>query len=456
MRTIRRSVLPLALVLAAGLSGVATPPALAQGEAQAAASEAPEAAIFREAAAAARSLRSLKASVNLSGAGGFASVVPTAKGVVRLARDPDIAEGPAWHERIDASYKHTQTADLQEIAALRTPDTFTYVDHAKKTVQETPRSRRNGTIFASAIDLLALPELTGPTPYERELTKATSYDVLGQSEVNGVNCDIIEVRYDMSSPAKAGRGSSIIRTPASKWFLGVNDRLPRRVERITDEGMISFTIILDLNEVEIENAIDPASLAIETPEGYSRTASAVRTPSASVPKPATNAKPETPSVAPKPVDPTTADLPAHGFELVDGDGNEVTLESLEGNVAVLYFWGTWCVPCRNFSPLVSDLVSTFEGEPVKVFGLPVRERNEQAVRDAMSKYQHTLLLNPSGKPIGCDETARAYKIRRYPTIYVIGPDSRPLAVKGPEAGVDPADTMAEVERTIREALARMD
>ena len=455
MRIISRPAVPLALaaLLAAGLTAGIAPEARAQGEAQAAApANAEAAAIFRESASAMRSLKSLSAKVNLSGAGGFASVVPTAKGTVQLARNPDIASGPAWHERVDASYKHTSTAEQQDIKALRTPDLFIYVDHEKKAVQERPRTGRSGTIALSALDLLAIPELTSEVAFDRELNHASGYESLGREEVNGVQCDVVQVRYDMSEPEGGSRNPSIIRTPAAKWYLGVDDRLPRRVERITDEGMINFTIILDINELETNTGLSPASLAIETPEGYSRTVTTARTPGAMIPTPATDAKPETPSVAPNPV---STSIPAYGFELVDGDGNEVSLDSLKGKVAVLYFWGTWCVPCRNFSPLVSDLVTTFEGQPVEVFGLPVRERDEQAVRDAMSKYDHTLLLNPSGKPIGCDETARAYKVRRYPTVYVIGPDSTILSVKFPEAGVEPAETMAQVEKTIRDALASM-
>jgi thiol-disulfide isomerase/thioredoxin len=412
--------------------------------------------IVLEAAEAAKKLESLTATVTLSGAGGFKDFVPTGAGTIRLARQGEAVAGEAWFTRVDSSYIHKKGAEEQQITAMRTPELFIYVDHEKKAVQERPRTDRRST-FSSVVDLMGLPELTGAEPYSRELREATEWEALGREEVNGVLCDVVQVRYDMSKAEDTRGPASIIRTPASKWYLGVEDRLPRRVERITDEGMISFTIILDITDLETDTGLEPASLAIDTPEGYSRTvASTAAGPATTVIRPGGGATVVPAGEKPAEADPALVNrLPAHGFELVDGDGNAVSLDSLKGNVAVLYFWGTWCVPCKAFSPLVSDLAARFENEPVKVFGLPVRERDEAAVRDAMDGYKHTLLLNPGGRPIGCDETARAYKVRRYPTIYVIGADSEVLAVKWPEADVEPSETVAQVEQVIREYLTSM-
>ena len=149
-----------------------------------------------------------------------------------------------------------------------------------------------------------------------------------------------------------------------------------------------------------------------------------------------------------------AQLKDFEFEIETLGGQKLTQDDFKQNVVIVDFWGTWCVPCKQFSPLVSDLAETFADQPVKVFGLPVRERDEAAVRKAMEKYSHTLLLDP-GERVGCDLTARAYKIRRYPTIYVIGAESEVLSVRFPEEGVEPAEILADVENTIREHLATM-
>ena len=43
-------------------------------------------------------------------------------------------------------------------------------------------------------------------------------------------------------------------------------------------------------------------------------------------------------------------LLAPGFTLKLVDGGEVTLGELRGNVIILNFWATWCVPCRAELP----------------------------------------------------------------------------------------------------------
>lgn len=401
------------------------------------------------AAEAAHELRALTATVELSGEGGFKAYVPTGRGTIKLVRQAEPFDGRVWNSRLDTSYTHTQGDPEEQISALRTPGSFVWVDHEKKIVQERPHDE-NRSRASAAMNLFALPELTNPEPFSRELREGTSWKLLDRETVNGVACEVVEVTYDMSdNRASRDPSLSLIRTPSTKYFFGVEDRLPRRIERISNQAMISFSIILDITELAADTDISPADLAIATPDGYTRTAPARTT----TPDPAIEPQTDMPRPLVEPVDASAPDLPAHGFELVDGKGNKVTLDSLKGNVAVLYFWGTWCVPCRDFSPLVSNLVDTFEGRPVKVFGLPVRERSEQAVRDAIGGYRHTLLLNPGGDPVGCDAVARAYKVRRYPTIYVIGFDSEVLAVKWPEPGVEAADIMADVEQTIRQHLA---
>ena len=403
--------------------------------------------VLLEAVDAARGLHALRADAALSGAGKgmFQAYIPTGKGTIRLARQDEPVNGRSWFTRFDGTYIHKKGDPEQQVTALRTPKLLVWVDHEKKSVEErsyTDRRAQSGSI----IDLFGLPELTEPEPFSRELREATSWKKLDRREVDGVMCDVVEIRYDMSHSGKKQAGGTLIRTPASKWYFGVEDHLPRRVERITDEGMLSFTIVLDLTNVEVNPELTPGALAIETPKGYSRTQHAKQISADQVNVPAQeeiDARSAAEASRPFP-----KNLTAHGFELVDGDGHEVSLAGLKGDVVVLYFWGTWCVPCKTFSPLISDLAERYEGEPVRVFGLPVRERDEQAVRDVMSHYKHTLLLNPKGKPVGCDATARAYKVRRYPTIYVIGFDSEVLAVKWPTKDKEPKEIVDEVAEVI--------
>jgi thiol-disulfide isomerase/thioredoxin len=59
------------------------------------------------------------------------------------------------------------------------------------------------------------------------------------------------------------------------------------------------------------------------------------------------------------------------FTLVDLDGNRVRLVDLaEGKPLLLYFWATWCKPCRMVQSQVSALAEKYKGR-LTVLGINV-------------------------------------------------------------------------------------
>lgn len=57
--------------------------------------------------------------------------------------------------------------------------------------------------------------------------------------------------------------------------------------------------------------------------------------------------------------------------LVDTDGKKVRLDQMAaGQPLLLYFWATWCKPCRKTQPKVAALASKYE-DRVKVVGINV-------------------------------------------------------------------------------------
>jgi peroxiredoxin len=61
--------------------------------------------------------------------------------------------------------------------------------------------------------------------------------------------------------------------------------------------------------------------------------------------------------------------PAPPFELTLVDGTKVSLAELRGNVVVLNFWATWCVPCRTELPALDTYYDLRRDRGLRVFAV---------------------------------------------------------------------------------------
>jgi len=61
--------------------------------------------------------------------------------------------------------------------------------------------------------------------------------------------------------------------------------------------------------------------------------------------------------------------PAPEFELTLLDGDKVKLSDLRGQVVVLNFWATWCVPCRAELPLLDAYYRRTKQHGLRVFAV---------------------------------------------------------------------------------------
>lgn len=64
---------------------------------------------------------------------------------------------------------------------------------------------------------------------------------------------------------------------------------------------------------------------------------------------------------------------APDFELKLVDGSKVTFDQLRGNVIVLNFWATWCVPCRTELPLLDAYYRKLKDKGLRVYAVTTED-----------------------------------------------------------------------------------
>jgi cytochrome c biogenesis protein CcmG/thiol:disulfide interchange protein DsbE len=65
---------------------------------------------------------------------------------------------------------------------------------------------------------------------------------------------------------------------------------------------------------------------------------------------------------------------ARDFSLELLGGETVTLSELRGKVIMLDFWASWCPPCREEAPILSQVYREFQGQAVEFIGIDIWDR----------------------------------------------------------------------------------
>lgn len=109
---------------------------------------------------------------------------------------------------------------------------------------------------------------------------------------------------------------------------------------------------------------------------------------------------------------------APNFTLETFDGEDVSLEDLEGQSVVINFWSSWCPPCRDEAPMLNQFhAETEDLDDVTLIGVAVWDRPEDSI-DFMRQYNLTFtnLYDQRGSVL------IDYGVYGVPETYFIGPD----------------------------------
>lgn len=243
------------------------------------------------------------------------------------------------------------------------------------------------------------------------------------------------VRTDrLGSPAVVASEEKIIIEPSTGKKKTAKQAKKSEPEKLRDSSNRAFDLAFDpppnLNQaVGLPSALDPTvggpvpSLAAR-PDNLVQQAIRGSAPD-SVPSGASYQPAQQQSAPPPP----SSSAQAPGYQLTLLNGQKVNLSSYRGKKAVvLDFWATWCGPCKQSMPVVSQVANAYRNRGVEFFAVNMAEDAGQ-IQSFVQQQGLSLpvALDPSG------QLAAAFGVSGIPHLVIIGKDG---TVKGTHTGAD--------------------
>lgn len=109
--------------------------------------------------------------------------------------------------------------------------------------------------------------------------------------------------------------------------------------------------------------------------------------------------------------------PAPEFSLTADNGRTVSLPNFGGKILVLNFWASWCPPCVEETPSLSQFATQYKDKGVVVLAVSV-DRDANAYQKFLAKYK------PSFMTVREDKLHADYGTFMYPETYIIDAKGR--------------------------------
>jgi cytochrome c biogenesis protein CcmG/thiol:disulfide interchange protein DsbE len=109
---------------------------------------------------------------------------------------------------------------------------------------------------------------------------------------------------------------------------------------------------------------------------------------------------------------------APAFNLTTFDGQQITLESLQGKVVVLNFWASWCITCKDEASYLEQAWQQYRSrEDVVFLGVAWTDTDAKA-KEYITRYRISYLNGPDLRT----RISQTYRITGVPETYIIDRD----------------------------------
>jgi len=139
------------------------------------------------------------------------------------------------------------------------------------------------------------------------------------------------------------------------------------------------------------------------------------------------------------------DSTTKGFTLPDIKGETQSLTDYRGKVVLVNFWASWCMPCVEEMPELTQLKQHLAGQPFEILALNVGEGEKRVKHFAKrTSFNLSVLMDNSSKVFN------EWKVEIMPTSFLIDARGRVRYRARGNPGWDNEQTLSLIENLIKE------
>ena len=120
------------------------------------------------------------------------------------------------------------------------------------------------------------------------------------------------------------------------------------------------------------------------------------------------------------------------FQFTDWNGKKRKLSEFRGKYVLLDFWGMWCPPCRAELPYLKAAHSRFQPRGLEILGLNTDD--PMVVSQIKGQMEKQGLTWTQAKRESILDVIKNYRIHRYPSTLLIGPDGKVISLNQTKKG----------------------